>query len=104
HPCIKALADAVDPFQPSFGAHRPAKGVGLVGGAVPERRGHLDELFLEHGDAEGSLQDRLQERMRVGHVLLPELAADERMDGATLDGPRTDERDLDGELIELPRT
>ncbi len=122
HPGVQLVPDLLDLLQTPLRPHRPAQQVGLVGRAVADGRGHLDELLLEDGDAECPLEDVLEVAVRVGdgellrglapglplpvhlvHLVLRHLPTDERVHGAALDGSGADESDLDGEVVEASR-
>ncbi len=103
HAFVELLAQRLDPLEPAFGAHRPAQQIGILSGAVADRDSHLHELLLEHRNPEGALEHRLELRMRVGDLLVPELASHERMHRATLNRTGANESDLDHEVVEPPR-
>ena len=103
HPLVQLLLQRVDPLDPALRPHRAAQQVGILPRQITDGHAHLHELLLEHRDAERPLQHRLELRVRVGDRLVAELAPHERVHRAALDRPWTDERDLDHEIVELPR-
>jgi len=102
----EALVVGVDRRLGALAAHRPPQSLGLRGGEARERHRHLDYLLLEDDRPQRLLQDRLQQRMRVGHlearILAQGLTAlNVGVDGAALDRAGADQGDLDGEVIEV---
>ena len=57
-------------------AHGVSERVGLWAREATERRSGGHDVFLIDEDAIGSLQERLQKRVQIGHRLLAMLAAD----------------------------
>ena len=86
-------------------AHRPAQPLGLAGREAGERHRHLDHLVLEDDRSERVAQHRLERGVvvgdLVGRVRAQRLAPlDVGMDRAALDRAGTNERDLDGQVVE----
>ena len=100
HAGDQLLADRRHALARSLVAHRPAQLVGLAG--RESRRGdrHLHALLLEERNAERALQDRLERRVRIGHLLLSCPAAQVGMHHLALDRAGPDERDLHDEIVE----
>ena len=63
--------------------------------------GDLHELFLEQGHAEGLGQGILEQGMQVGDRLEAVAPADVGVHRASLDGARTDQGDLDHQVVEV---
>ncbi len=89
-------------------AHRAAQALGLPDREPGERDRNLEYLVLEDDDAEGRAERLAQElvvdRPDVLRVLPEPLArVDVRVHRLALDRPRPDERDLDGEVVEVRR-
>ena len=102
HAGVQLLFQRVDALHPALGPHRPPQQVGVLAGEPADGHAHLHELLLEHRDAERALEHRHELGVGVGHLLLPELALDERVHGPALDGAGADQRDLDHEVVEPP--
>ena len=100
---VEAVAQALHPGGRPFRAHRAAQFVGLGGGEATDVDGDLHELFLEQRHAVGLLQSVGQQGMVVLPLLDTVAAPDVRVHRATLDGARSDQRDLDDEVVELAR-
>lgn len=75
----------------------------LVCFAGCEARGHNGEshgLFLKERDAEGSLEDLLDGVVWIGDAFFAVSSAQIGMDHSALDGPGSDDGDLDDEIVE----
>ena len=102
----KAAAVGKERFLTPLPAHRPAKPLGLPDAEAGECDRDVEHLVLEDDHPE-CLPERLgQEWMVVGRLVArifpPALAAlDVGMDGLPLDRPGPDERNLDGEIVEV---
>ena len=60
----------------------------------------LDDLLLVEDHSERVFENRLQQRVRIGHWLAALLAPDVGMDCVALDRSGTDDRDLDHQVVE----
>ena len=92
----------------ALAAHRAAQPFRLSDGEAGKRHRHLEHLVLEDDDAERRAEWLVEQRVvcvRDEVRVLAQLLApvDVRMDGLALDRPRTDERDLDGQVIQVLR-
>ena len=103
HAGVELLAQRFDALEPALRPHRATQQVGVLSRALADGHRHLHELLLEHRDAEGALQRRHELGVQVRDLLLPELAAHERVHGPALDRPRPHQRDLHDEVVELAR-
>ena len=103
HPLVELLAQRLDALDAPLRTHRTAKLIGILTAHLAHRDRHLHELLLEHRDAERALEHGFELRVGIGDGLASELAANEGVDGATLDGSGADERDLHDEVVEPPR-
>ena len=81
-------------------AHRAPQLVRLGTREVGDVDRHLHELLLEERHAERLGQRLLEQRMEVGDLLATLGALDVRVDRPALDRPRTDQRDLDDDVVE----
>ncbi len=89
-------------------AHRAAQPLCVSDREAGERHSHLEHLVLEDDDAVGRAKRLAQElvidRPDIGRVLPQPLpGVDVGMHRLPLDRPRPDERDLDGEVVEVRR-
>src|SRR5437899_12735581 len=80
--------------------HGPAKAVGAARLHAGDMHCDLDDLLLVEDHAERVLEDRLEQWMGVGDLLASLLAADVRMHRVALDGPWSDDRNLDDQVVE----
>ncbi len=103
HAGVELLLDALDPLHAALGAHRPAQQIGVVAGAVAQRDGHGHQLLLEEGYAAGPLEHGDQVGVLVGDRLDAGGAAYVGVHRAALDRAGPDQRDLDGQVVELAR-
>ena len=103
HPGEQLLADPFDLLHPARRTHRPAQQIGLVAGAVAEHHRHLHQLLLEQRYAQGALQDRFQQRVRIADRLLAGGPAHIGMHRTALDRAGPDQGDLDDQVIEPAR-
>ena len=107
-PSTNRAPERLDRLGAALAAHRAPQPLRLADGEPGQRHRHLEHLVLEDDDAE-RLAQRLGEQRVVdgrdeGRVFaqpLPPL--DVRVDGAALDRPRPDERDLDRQVVEVLR-
>ena len=84
----------------ALAAHRPPQALRLPHGEPGERDRHFQHLVLEDDRAERLAQHRLERGVLVGNLVVgvdaQKLAPrDVRIDGASLDRPWTDDRNLD---------
>ncbi len=100
------VAERLDRLLAPLSAHRPAQTLRVADREPRERHRHLEHLILEDDDAvrlaQGVAEQLVVDRRYVGRIdpeLLP--CVDVRMDGLALDRPRPDERDLDGQVVEV---
>ena len=84
-------------------AHGAAQDVRLPEREIREHLHDLHDLLLIEHDTERLLQDRLQERMQVGHFLLAVPARNEIRHHAAAQGARPVERDRRDEVLEVFR-
>ena len=82
-------------------AHGPAQLLGLAAREAGHGHGHAQELLLEERHPQGALQDRLERRVRVAHLLLAVPPAQVGMDHLPHDGPGADDRHLHHEVVEV---
>src|SRR4029450_5249973 len=104
----EALAERLERVVAPFAAHRAPQPFGLADGEACEGHRHLEHLVLEDDDSEGGAERLAQElvvdRPDVGGVVAELLArVDVRVHGLALDRPGPDERDLDGEVVQVRR-
>src|SRR5512132_3416537 len=103
-PCAERLDRLLAPLA----AHRAPQSLGLPNAEPRERDRDLEHLILEDDDAEGLAerlgQQRMVDRRDEARVLAqPPPVLDVRMDRLALDRARTDERDLDRQVVEVLR-
>ena len=103
HALIQPVAQPGHLLLAALGAHRPAHLVGLGRAAAGRVDGQPHQLLLEQRHAQGALQRRLQQRVRVGDRLQAVLAAQVRMHRVALDRAGPDQRDLDDQVVEGAR-
>ena len=103
HPREHPGPDRLDPFLPALRPERAAQQVRLLRSQVRERHRHRDDLLLEHGDAQRTPQDRFQTRVQEPNLRRVVATFHERVHSAALDGPRTDHRHLDRQVVEAAR-
>ena len=106
--CDEPAAVGLERVVAPLPAHRAAQALRLPDREAGERDRDLEHLVLEDDDAEGRAERLAQElvidRPDVVRVLAQPLARiDVRMHRLSLDRPRPDERDLDGEVVEVLR-
>ena len=98
--------ERLDRLLAPLAAHRAAEPFGLPHAEARGRHRDVEHLILEDDDAE-RLPERLAERLvldrvdEVGVDAEPLAALDVGVDGLALDRPRADERDLDGQVVEV---
>ena len=68
-------------------AHGAAQQIGAAEAVIGHNLGRLHHLFLIGEDAVGRLQNRLEQRMRIGHRLFAVLAPDVARDAVHRSGP-----------------
>ena len=102
HPRVEALFERGHPEVRALRRHRLAQLISIGGAEATDRHRHLHELLLEERDAERPLQDRLEQRVEIGHRLLPSTTSDVGVDRVALDRTRADQRHLDHEVVEAP--
>ena len=81
-------------------AHRAAKKIGAAQRVPRQRRRDLHDLLLIDDDAVGVLQDGLEQRVVVLHLLAPVLALDEVVDHAALQRPGSIQRARGDDVLE----
>ena len=104
HAFDELVLEAADRAAAPEGGHRTAQAVGLGGSEACGDDGNPHGLFLEQGYAECLAQDGFKLCPRVDDGLVSLAATQIRMDHAALDGARADDRNLDHEIVELPRS
>src|SRR5205807_10239781 len=107
-PFDEALAVALEHLVGALSAHRAAQPVRLAGGVAREGFRDLHHLILEDDRAERLPQDRLERRMLVGDLIrgvfaLAPAPLDVGVDRPTLDRSGPYDRDLDRQVLEVPR-
>ena len=80
--------------------HGAAQLVGLAGGETSGDHSQLHHLLLEDRHTQGALQDVADVGRRVGHRLLALLAAQIGMHHPALDRPRSNDCNLDDQVVE----
>ena len=85
----------------ALGRHGLAQLVGVGRAEAGDGHGHLHQLLLEQGHAERALEDRLEQRVQVGDLLLAPAAPDVGVHRVALNGAGPDERHLNGDVVEL---
>ena len=90
----------------ALAAHGPAKSLGLAGREPRQSHRDLQDLLLEHHHPERvakavGKQRMVVRRLEVGVGPPGPAVADVRVHGAAAHGPRPDQRDLDGEVVEV---
>ena len=103
HPVEQPVAQFLDSLGGPLGAHGLAQPVGLVGGEARAVDGQLHHLLLEQRHAERLAERRAHRLVRHLRVLQAVAAAQVGVDRAALDRARPDQRDLDDQVVELPR-
>ncbi len=102
----EARPEGLDRLLAPLAAHRAAQPFGLPHAEARGRHRDVEHLVLEDDDAE-RFPERLAQRLVLDRVdearvvAQPLAALDVRMDGLALDRPRPDERDLDGQVVEV---
>ena len=106
HPSTNLRPERLDRLLAPLAAHRAAEPFGLPHAEARGRHRDVEHLILEDDHAE-RLPERLAERLvldrvdEVGVDAEPLAALDVGVDGLALDRPRADERDLDGQVVEV---
>src|SRR5690554_3384624 len=111
-PGAKTLLELGDGFLRVAPSQRPPQRLSLPGGKACQGDGHLDHLILIEDDAQRLLERRLQKGMIVWGGVLLSLRQRPPLSGAALhirvnrsadDGPGTNDRDLDRQLVQVAR-
>src|SRR5690606_27677984 len=84
--------------------HVAAQLIRLAPGVSRPFDGDLHHLLLEERDAQRALEDGCEIRMRHARPLLTVAAPEVRVDHAALNRPGPDDRDLDDQMVEAPRS
>ena len=100
HARSQACLDGLHPLLRALEAHGPAQLLGLATGEAAHGHRHPQELLLEQRHPEGSLQDRLEQRVRVGDRLEAVSPAQVRVHHLAHDGAGPDDGHLDHEVVE----
>ena len=103
HPVEQPLPQLLDAFGRPLGAHRLAQPVGLVRPEPGAVDGQLHHLLLEQRHAQRLAERRAHRLVRHGRVLQAVVTAQVRVHRTALDRARPDQRDLDDQVVELPR-
>jgi hypothetical protein len=74
--------------------------VGVVERAPGDRGDHPDHLLVVDDDAVGLGEDRAQDLVRVARLLEPVAAVEERADHVGLHRARSEQRDVDDQVLE----
>ncbi len=104
HPLVEASPQPRHARRRALGAHRLAELVRLDSAEPGDVDRDLHQLLLEKRHAERLAKRPLQQGVEVAHLLLAVAAAQVGVDRTALDRPRPDQRDLDDEVVEDPRT
>ncbi|MCY1396686.1 hypothetical protein D9M71_116670 [compost metagenome] len=102
HPRGQPLAVVFQAAMTLPGGHVTAQFVRLAGRVVGGDYRQLHHLFLEQRHAQGALEYRDQLSLGIGDLLFPLTPAQVGMDHVPLDRPRTDDGDLDHQVVERP--
>jgi len=82
--------------------HGPAQHIRLPGGELPHGHGDTDHLLLKYHYAERLLEDWLEQRVRVRHLLQSQSPLEEGVDHVPLQRPRADQGDFYDNVAEDP--
>ena len=91
----------LDPVE--VACHRPAEAIRATWRHARDIHRDLDDLLLVEDHPERVLEDRLEQRVRVGDDLTTLLATDVGMDRVALDRSGPDDRHLDDQVVERLR-
>ena len=101
-PEINLVVELIDDARPPPGAHRAAELVGLARRKAGRHDRELHRLFLEQGDAERSVKNRLDLLIRViGNFLPTAAAAEVGMHHVSLNRPGSDDGHFNRQLVEI---
>ena len=100
HPLAQLHFDLLHPPFRSLEAQRAAQFFRLPSRKSRGDHGNPQQLFLKQRHAERALQNRFERGMRILHGLASSPTIQKRMHHLPDDGPRTNDRDLDDDVVE----